>query len=324
MTKFKFNPLTRKFNLVNDSIDLGSNFQGPYGSGTAYTVGQSVSKDGKLYVCLTDSTGNDPPNVTYWDELELQGPMGPGGSDGIDGVAGTDGIDGSKWYTADGIDPNTATLLPVSPTPVEGDQCLATDSKIWRLESSSWVDTGINIQGAAGSGDVNGPGSSTSGNISTFANTTGDLLQDSNKAIANASFKNEAETRSASIDMAGYDVANANLSKYIEPYQTLTTSGGSLAMDPAQSRDFYAALTNGVAVTVSFGTWPVTANRRTSLTLELKQSTTAVAVTWPAEVKWNSAVVPDINVNEAIYFLTFTKRDGDSNVHAFLAGKEMS
>ncbi len=76
----QYNPITRQFNLIKDAVDLGSAFQGPYDGGTGYTIGQAVSKDGKLYICLADSTGNDPPNPTFWGELQIQGPAGQAGA----------------------------------------------------------------------------------------------------------------------------------------------------------------------------------------------------------------------------------------------------
>lgn len=87
MVRFKLNPITQKFNVVNDSIDLGATFTGPYAGGAVYTIGQGVSSDGKLYICLAGTTGNPPPNPLYWDELELQGPAGPQGATGPTGPA---------------------------------------------------------------------------------------------------------------------------------------------------------------------------------------------------------------------------------------------
>ncbi|MEO5332908.1 MAG: hypothetical protein H7839_12865, partial [Magnetococcus sp. YQC-5] len=83
MYQFKLNPITRQLNLVKDAIDLGSAFQGVYDNATSYVLSDVVAKDGKLYVCLQTGTNHDPSSSpTYWDELDLQGPMGPSGADG--------------------------------------------------------------------------------------------------------------------------------------------------------------------------------------------------------------------------------------------------
>jgi hypothetical protein len=43
-----------------------SNFQGTYGAGTAYVIGDCVESSGTRYVCKSPTTGNAPPNATYW------------------------------------------------------------------------------------------------------------------------------------------------------------------------------------------------------------------------------------------------------------------
>jgi hypothetical protein len=44
----------------------GINFLGVYSSGTAYKPGDSVTHGANLYLCENPSTGNTPPNATYW------------------------------------------------------------------------------------------------------------------------------------------------------------------------------------------------------------------------------------------------------------------
>lgn len=79
----RFNPLTRQFNIVKDSVDLGSTFQGMYSTSTSYTPGQSVTLSGGMYVCLQAGAGRDPStNPTYWEKLNLQGPQGIAGPQG--------------------------------------------------------------------------------------------------------------------------------------------------------------------------------------------------------------------------------------------------
>ncbi|MBF0614710.1 MAG: hypothetical protein HQL92_06115, partial [Magnetococcales bacterium] len=92
--KFKYNPITHQFNLVNDALDLGSAFQGVYDALTAYAVGQAVFFNGGLYVCIANSTGQEPSSSpTFWQQLALQGPQG---QPGLPGEAGPPGPAGSS------------------------------------------------------------------------------------------------------------------------------------------------------------------------------------------------------------------------------------
>jgi hypothetical protein len=65
-------------------IDLGSikfNWKGSYSGATAYVVDDVVESSGSSYVCILASTGNAPPNATYW---ELMSQKGTDGTDGTD------------------------------------------------------------------------------------------------------------------------------------------------------------------------------------------------------------------------------------------------
>ena len=71
------------------TVNLGSikfNWQGAYHA-TAYAVDDVVSSGGNSYVCIAATTGNTPPNATYW-ELMAQ--------------AGTDGTDLTSTLTTQG------------------------------------------------------------------------------------------------------------------------------------------------------------------------------------------------------------------------------
>jgi len=62
-------------------INLGSikfNWQGAYDNATAYAVDDVVSSGGNSYVCIAATTGNTPPNATYW---ELMAQAGTNGTD---------------------------------------------------------------------------------------------------------------------------------------------------------------------------------------------------------------------------------------------------
>jgi hypothetical protein len=52
-----------------DLFVTGFRLRGDYNNGTAYLNGDVVRLGGFTYICIEDSTGNRPPNVTYWDKL---------------------------------------------------------------------------------------------------------------------------------------------------------------------------------------------------------------------------------------------------------------
>ena len=57
-------------------INLGNikfNWKGAYGGGTAYVVDDVVESGGSSYVCILASTGNTPPNGTYWNLMAEAG-----------------------------------------------------------------------------------------------------------------------------------------------------------------------------------------------------------------------------------------------------------
>ena len=58
------------------TINLGSikfNWKGDYAAGTAYAVDDVVNSSGTSYVCIAASTGNAPPNATYWNVMAQGG-----------------------------------------------------------------------------------------------------------------------------------------------------------------------------------------------------------------------------------------------------------
>lgn len=72
------------------TINLGSikfNWKGDYAAGTAYAVDDVVNSSGTSYVCIAATTGNAPPNATYWNVMAQ---------------AGTDGTDVGTTLTTQG------------------------------------------------------------------------------------------------------------------------------------------------------------------------------------------------------------------------------
>ena len=57
-------------------IDLGSikfKWKGSYSGATAYVVDDVVESGGASYVCIAATTGNTPPNATYWELMANKG-----------------------------------------------------------------------------------------------------------------------------------------------------------------------------------------------------------------------------------------------------------
>jgi len=72
------------------TVNLGSikfNWQGAYDNATAYAVDDVVSSSGSSYICIAATTGNAPPNATYWEQMSS---------------AGTDGTDLTTTLTTQG------------------------------------------------------------------------------------------------------------------------------------------------------------------------------------------------------------------------------
>lgn len=82
---------------------------GAYSGATGYVVNDVVSYNGSSYICILESTGNLPTNVTYWAVMALKG---------------TDGIGtGDVVWPASSVNNNVATF----------------DGTTWKLIKDSWL-----------------------------------------------------------------------------------------------------------------------------------------------------------------------------------------
>jgi len=69
------------------TVNLGSikfNWKGSYSGATAYVVDDVVESSGSSYICIAATTGNAPPNATYWEQMSAKGTDGTNGTDGTD------------------------------------------------------------------------------------------------------------------------------------------------------------------------------------------------------------------------------------------------
>ena len=51
-------------------------WEGEYSPSTRYTPGDAIQSNGSCYVCIVNTTGNPPPNATYWDLVAQRGEEG--------------------------------------------------------------------------------------------------------------------------------------------------------------------------------------------------------------------------------------------------------
>lgn len=75
-----------------------------YNAEASYVVGNKVFYLGSSYICKLATTGNAPPNTTYWQviaEKGEQGSVGPQGPQGPQGEQGPQGIQGPQGEPSD-------------------------------------------------------------------------------------------------------------------------------------------------------------------------------------------------------------------------------
>ncbi len=72
------------------------NWRGVYDSGTAYSIGDAVSHEGSSYYAIAATTGNDPPNLTYWDIFAAKGDAGDPGVIAASDVDNDSAVTGAK------------------------------------------------------------------------------------------------------------------------------------------------------------------------------------------------------------------------------------
>ena len=62
--------------ITGNLLVIGGAFQGVWTAGIAYLRGQVITSDGNLYVCLADNTDHQPPDIAFWNIINVQGPQG--------------------------------------------------------------------------------------------------------------------------------------------------------------------------------------------------------------------------------------------------------
>jgi hypothetical protein len=171
---------TNRFKIGNGSTawnslgySLGVSSKGAYAGGTQYYVNDIVSSSGSSYICILNSIGNAPPNATYWNLLVQAGTNGTNGTNGSNGTNGTSFTWQGAWSS--GLTYNANQTVSYS-----GSSYIAIATSTGANPSSSpgsWT-----LMAQAGAGNVNGPGSSTNGNLVSWNGTAGATIADSGKA----------------------------------------------------------------------------------------------------------------------------------------------
>ena len=97
------------FNLLNQGNPItieGWVWEGAYAGGTTYQVGDVVENGGSAYICIVETTGNAPPNATYWQLVASASLPSQSGNSGkyltTDGAIASwdDILTAAKTYTA--------------------------------------------------------------------------------------------------------------------------------------------------------------------------------------------------------------------------------
>ena len=101
---------------VTGAAGQGFTNQGAYAGGTEYHAYDVVTSGGSVWLCIATTTGNVPPNGSYWLQWASKGDTGAQGTQGIQGIQGETGA--------------TGTIVAISPTAPESPS-----------EGDLWVDT---------------------------------------------------------------------------------------------------------------------------------------------------------------------------------------
>jgi len=131
--------------LSQNAITAANAWGGPtYNGATAYTIGQMVSLSGLSYRCIANTTGNAPPNATFW-----QGPYGnwvePDFFELDAGNITKYGIQMHNWYGTIPGASNVNCVTSGSPVTIPASVSFANFNKIGWL----WIPATATTQGSA-------------------------------------------------------------------------------------------------------------------------------------------------------------------------------
>ncbi len=117
-----------------DTGERGINWQGIYSSETTYEKLDGVEHNGSSYIYIneTPSSGNTPPNGTYWDVLAIKGTDGEGSGDMLASVYDPDTKESDVFDSSNHDYDNTISGLTATNTKSAIDELQ--DSKVTKVE----------------------------------------------------------------------------------------------------------------------------------------------------------------------------------------------
>lgn len=221
-------------------IYKGFSFKGAYDSETAYTVNDVITSDGNAYIVTAATTGNAPPNASYYSLLVSKGTTGSTGATGATPLKPIE-----AWATA------TAYVVgpPASFVSQAGSsyECLVAHTSgasfNTDLAAGKWgIIAGKGTDGT-GTGDVVGPAGATDGGLVVFDGTDGKhvkALDDADAALTELGATTIGKTVFTSASAPALRTA-IGLFGFVTAAQYGVTGDGSTD-DAAALQDFFDAL----------------------------------------------------------------------------------
>lgn len=177
---------------------------------------------------------------------------------------------------------------------------------------SNWIITVSGIQGAPGTGDVNGPGSSVNNTIAIADGTTGKVIKYTGITV----------DASNNVTFPDSELIRPKIKDYSEALATNAAAGATPDIDLEVSNNHDVTLDANATFTFSN---PPASGSVGSLTLLLRQDGTGGwTTTFPASVDWAGGTAPTLTTTSgALDVLTFITVDGGTTWLGFLAGADI-
>jgi len=141
---------------------------------------------------------------------------------------------------------------------------------------------------------------------------------------ANTSITNVAETRSATIDMAGNALLNADLQNYSETVVSISAAS-TTNLDISQGNIFY--LSQGADIATLNISNIAASGKSCDFTLIRKKDNTSTprVIVWPSSFKWQDGTAPTLTQSaNAIDTFEFVTTDGGVTWYGFASGLNMA